>query len=100
MSDIFASAATLRRGVTVKALYFLLASADFVFTLLALRLGLTELNPMVSRVVESPGDFFLFKVMASLFLAWLIPSRLLIPGVGLLIFVVLWDMKELLVFLN
>ncbi|MBI4287299.1 MAG: hypothetical protein HY671_02585 [Chloroflexi bacterium] len=100
MVELLATTATFRRGVAVKMLYFMLASADFLLTLWALRLGLTELNPFVASLLGAPAQFFLVKVLASFFVAWLIPSRLLIPGVALLVLVVAWDFKELLLFLH
>lgn len=98
MAELLATTATLQRGLAVKFIFLLLAVADFLFTLMALRLGLTELNPVVVSLANNPGYFFLFKVLVSFFLAWLIPSRLLLPSLALLTFVVAWNVKELLLY--
>lgn len=100
MAELIATTATLKRGITVKLLFVLLAAIDFLFTVLAVQLGFTEHNPVVARLLYSPSYLFLLKVVASFFLAWLVPSRLLLPSVGILSLVVAWDLKELVMFFS
>ncbi len=100
MSELLATTATLKRGTTIKMFFVFLAFADFFLTLFALRLGFAEHNPLVESLVGNPAYFFMFKVMVSLFLAWLIPSRLLLPSLALLFLVVAWNLKEFLIFLG
>ena len=87
--------ATFRRGIVGKFAYIFLVYLDIGLTLFALRLGGQELNPYMQGVVSHPFQLLLVKGIPAIFLAWLLPSRLLLPAVVLMLFVVGWDAKEL-----
>ena len=93
------SAITFRQCTAEKVSFVLLNQLDLILTLYALSLGLYELNPWMRELVTAPFQLLLIKVIIPLFLAWLVPGRLLLPAVTLLVFIVSWDVKELLAFL-
>ena len=97
ISGILTTAATFTRGTAIKMSFLALAMADFFLTLIALYLGFRELNPLVARLFNAPGYLVMFKVMIPIFLAWLIPSRFLIPSLALLTGIMAWNLKELLI---
>ena len=90
------------RGCTwdlaVKASYILLHLFDLALTALAVSLGLAELNPLMRDLLASPLQLIVIKLAIPLLIAWLVPSKLLIPAILLLAVVVGWNVKELLVF--
>jgi len=90
------SAATFRRGVGAKLSFVLLNQIDLALTVLALSMGLYELNPMMRSLAAAPLQLVLIKFAIPLFIAWLVPGKLLLPAIALLVFVVGWDVKELL----
>ena len=96
ISGLLATAATFTRGTAIKMSFVALAMIDFFLTLIALNLGFVELNPFVARLINTPGYLVMFKVMIPIFLAWLIPSRFLIPSLALLSFIMAWNLKEIL----
>jgi Domain of unknown function (DUF5658) len=83
------------RGLTVKAAYVALHHLDLVLTVFAGTLGLYEMNPFMRAMLESPLQLLLFKLMLPFIIAWLVPSRFLIPAGLLLLGVLIWNLKEL-----
>lgn len=98
-SNLFDSTATFRRYSVEKVSFVLLNQLDLILTVLAISLGLTEVNPWMRILIEAPIPLLIVKVGIPLFIVWLVPGRLLLPGIILLIFVVGWDMKELFLFM-
>ena len=90
------SAATFRRGAAEKVSFVLLNQLDLVLTVVALCIGLQELNPIMRSAATSPLQLVLLKLALPLLIAWLVPGKLLLPAIALLAFVVGWDVKELL----
>lgn len=90
------SVATFRRGVGAKVSFVLLNQIDLVLTVLAVSMGFCEMNPLMRSLAAAPLQLVLIKFAIPLFIAWLVPGRLLLPAIGLLVFVVGWDIKELL----
>ena len=99
IAGLFASAGTFRRCVPEKISFVVLNQVDLALTVLAASLGLYELNPLMKSLVAMPAMLLVVKVAIPLLIAWLAPGRLLIPAILLLLFVVCWNLKELLVFL-
>jgi hypothetical protein len=93
------SAATFKRCTTEKASFVLLCGFDLTLTVLALYLGLAELNPFVRYLVQIPALLLAVKLVIPVIIAWLMPGRLLWPSIGLLILVIVWNIKELVIFL-
>jgi len=91
------SALTFRRGLGTKVSFVLLNLFDLVLTTFALSLGFYELNPWMRSLAASPLQLLLVKLAIPILIAWIVPSRLLMPAIALLILVVGWDVKELLV---
>ena len=87
------------RGCTwdlaVKVSYILLHLFDLALTVLAVSLGLAELNPLMRDLLASPLQLIVIKLAIPLLIAWLVPSKLLIPGVLFLSLVIGWNAKEL-----
>ena len=69
---------------------------DLILTVLASNAGFTELNPIMKGMLDSPLELLLVKFIVPLFIAWLVPGKLLLPAILLLTVVVGWNMKELL----
>ena len=93
------SAGTFRKCTTEKTSFILLNQFDLTLTVLAISLGLTELNPFVAYLMKIPILLMIIKLVVPVLIAWLMPGRLLLPSIALLSLVVIWNIKELLVFL-
>ena len=93
------SSATFRRCTAEKASFILLCVFDLALTILAMYLGLAELNPFVRYIIHIPALLLMIKLFIPVLIAWLMPGKLLWPSIGLLILVVVWNIKELVVFL-
>jgi fumarate reductase subunit C len=93
------SSATFKKCTVEKASFVLLNQFDLTLTVVAMYLGLSELNPLVRFLVNVPVLLVVFKLVIPLLLAWLMPGKLLLPSIGLLVIVVIWNIKELILFL-
>ena len=99
MIKLWGSAATFRRGLAEKVVFLLLNQLDLALTISATSLGLSELNPFMRSLLANLPELLLVKLIIPVFMAWLIPGRLLLPAIGLLSVVVAWDLKKLSFFL-
>jgi len=99
LGRLFESSATFRKCTAEKTVFVFLGLCDLVLTVLAVNLGLTEMNPVVRFLVQVPALLWLVKLFIPVFIAWLMPGKLLIPSIALLVLVVGWNIKELAVFL-
>ncbi len=93
------SSATFRRCTTEKAAFILLCLFDLTLTILAVSLGMTELNPFVRFLIQIPVLLLVIKLAVPILIAWLMPGRLLWPSIGLLTLIVIWNIKELVIYL-
>ena len=93
------SSATFRRGTAEKVSFVLLNQVDLSLTILALYMGFTELNPFMRFLIDIPILLVVVKLLIPLLIAWLMPGRLLLPSIALLVFVAIWNTKEILVYL-
>ena len=98
-ASFWGSAATFRRDTAEKASFVFLSQFDLVLTVLAMYLGLTELNPLMRYMVTVPALLLVFKLVIPLLIAWAVPGKLLLPSVALLALAAVWNVKELIVFL-
>jgi hypothetical protein len=96
---LMASAITFKKSTTEKIAFISLNVIDLVLTLFALNLGAAELNPIIKGMISNPMALYTTKLLLPLVLAWLLPGKLLIPSIAVLVFVIGWDVRELLVFL-
>ena len=85
--------------LVIKAAYIILHQLDLILTALAVSLGLSELNPLMKDILASPPQLVVIKLVIPLFIAWLVPGKLLIPAVAILGTVLGWNVKELLLVL-
>ena len=93
--DLLSSVATFKTGTAEKVSFILLELVDLGLTHLAVSLGLSELNPIMSEVSRMPTFLFLLKVVIPVFIAWLVPRKLLWPSLLFVTLVVCWDLKEM-----
>ena len=77
----------------------LLHQFDLVLTVLAVTLGFSELNPLMRYLVAMPFLLLIIKLAIPLLIAWLAPGKLLLPAIILLCLIVIWNIKELLLFM-
>jgi hypothetical protein len=97
--NLWDSSATFRRCTAEKASFILLSQFDLALTVLAIYLGLSELNPFIRFLVSVPILLLVVKLVIPLLIAWLIPGKLLLPSIALLALAIIWNIKELLLYL-
>jgi hypothetical protein len=96
--DWIDSAVTFKRCTASKMSFILLNQLDLFLTVLAISLGLTELNPLVRFLVEIPVILIIVKLIIPVLIAWIMPGKLLWPAIAVLVVAVLWNITELIVF--
>ena len=72
-----------------------LAYLDLWMTLLASQMGLSELNPLMGRLLARPEKLFLVKGVAPALIALVVPGKLLVPAIGFLLAVAAWNIAQL-----
>jgi hypothetical protein len=95
----FESSVTFRRCTAEKVSFIILSQFDLILTLLAMHLGLSEINPLMRYLFNIPVLLLIVKFAIPLLIAWLIPGRLLVPSIALLALIAIWNIRELIVFL-
>ena len=85
--------------IALRVSYVVLHQLDLILTVFAVSAGLSELNPVMRNLLASPLQLVVVKLVIPLLIAWLIPSRFLIPAIALISLVVIWNIKEVLVLL-
>jgi hypothetical protein len=93
------SSATFKRCTAEKLSFILLGTLDLLLTILAIHLGFWEVNPFIRFLVQIPFLLVLIKVVIPVLIAWVMPGKLLIPSIAVLALIVIWNIKELVVFL-
>ncbi len=83
------------RSLAIKASYVLLHQLDLILTVVAVSLGYSELNPLMRALLSAPIPLIVIKVFIPLVIAWLAPSKLLLPAVAFLALVAGWNIKEI-----
>jgi hypothetical protein len=96
--DWIDSAVTFKKCTASKISFILLNQFDLSLTVLAISLGLTELNPLVRFLVEIPVILIIVKLIIPVLIAWIMPGKLLWPAIAVLVVAVLWNITELIVF--
>jgi hypothetical protein len=92
------SSATFKRCTAEKLSFVLLNLFDLSLTALAVSLGLWEINPLMRFLMGLPVLLVLIKLLIPVLIAWIMPGRLLLPSIALLALVVVWNVKELVVY--
>lgn len=98
-TGLFASSATFKKCTLEKVAFISLGLLDLILTVLAMNLGLSEINPVIKLALQLPVLMLVIKLLMPVLIAWLIPGKLLIPSIILLGLVIVWNIKELFVFL-
>lgn len=83
------------KSITVKITYILLHQIDLALSLLAMSLGLSELNPVMMNLLDQPLLLIAVKLVFPLLIVKFIPYKFLIPANLFLFFVLAWNAKEL-----
>ena len=83
------------RSISIRIAYLLLQQLDLLLTVWAVNAGFTELNPVMQNLLASPLQLILVKFAIPVLIAWLCPSRLLLPSLLLISSVTFWNVKEL-----
>ncbi|MBA7651329.1 hypothetical protein ES703_59147 [subsurface metagenome] len=83
-------------GIALRASYVLLHLADLLLTVIGVSLGFSELNAVMRSLLNAPLQLVIVKLAIPILIAWLVPSKFLIPAIVLISLVVCWDIKELL----
>jgi hypothetical protein len=94
------SSTTFKKCTLEKVSFILLGVFDLALTILAMRLGLWELNPIIRFLVRIPVLLVVVKFVLPVLIAWVMPGRLLWPSIGAMAAVIFWNIKELVVFLR
>jgi hypothetical protein len=95
----WSSSATFKRSTAEKLSFVCLCVLDLTLTLVAMRLGFYEMNPFIRFLVSVPLLLLLVKLFIPVLIAWLMPGKLLLPSIALLALIVIWNVKELVVYL-
>jgi len=93
-------AATFRRNSLAKLTFVTLVYLDVVMTMVAMSLGMSELNVLARIIFHNPIYLLAFKVAPPPLIAWLLPGKLLVPSIVFMGFVIAWNTKELVVFFS
>ncbi len=88
--------AGLCRGLWTRVSYVLLHQIDLILTLCGASFGFHELNHIIKSLLSTPLQLVAVKLVVPILIAWFVPSKLLIPGIALLIAAAFWNVKELL----
>jgi len=87
------------RDIIIKVGYVFLHQLDLILTFSAVSAGLSEVNPLIRSLLAAPLQLVVVKLVIPLLIAWLVPSKLLLPAFAFLSLVVIWNIKELLLLL-
>jgi len=93
------SSTTFKRCTAEKLSFIFLSLLDLALTILAMYLGLYEVNPFIRFLVHVPLLLLLIKLVIPVLIAWLMPGKLLLPSIAVLALIVIWNVKEMIVFL-
>ena len=99
-ANLWGSAATFRRCTAEKASFVLLNQFDLTLTVLAVYLGLSELNPFIRHLVNVPILLLIVKLAIPFLIAWLIPGKLLLPSIALLTLIIVWNAEGLFILMK
>lgn len=98
-ASLWESAGTFSQCVAEKVAFVVLSQVDLVLTAVAASIGLYELNPVTRNLLAVPGLLIVIKGAVPLLIAWLAPGKLLLPAIAFLFLVVVWNIKEILIWL-
>jgi hypothetical protein len=94
----FEASATFKKCTVEKVSFILLCLFDLTLSVMAVSLGFTEINPVMSFLIGIPILLLVIKLVIPVLIAWLIPGRLLWPSIAVLALVTIWNIKEILIF--
>ena len=93
------SSVTFKKCTAEKTSFIFLNQFDLILTVVAVYLGLSEINPVIRFMFQIPVLLLIAKLAIPILIAWLMPGRLLWPSIAILAVVVIWNIKELIIFL-
>jgi Domain of unknown function (DUF5658) len=96
---LFESSATFKKHTAAKLAFISLGLFDLVLTIIAVNLGLFEINPLIRFLIQVPALLVVVKLLIPILIAWLLPGKLLLPSIALLAVVVMLNARELIVYL-
>jgi hypothetical protein len=98
ITGLFDSAVTFKKYTAEKLAFIGLGLLDLLLTVLAINLGLSEINPVMRLLIQLPALLLMVKFFIPILIAWLMPGKLLWPSIAMLFMVVVWNIKELAIF--
>jgi hypothetical protein len=98
LATLRASAITFKKDTPEKLAFIVLNILDMALTTFAMNVGASELNPFMRSAFGVPYLTYFVKLAFPVFLAWLLPGKLLIPSIFLLIFIIVWNSTQLVLF--
>lgn len=87
------------KGITIKITFVLLHQIDLALTMLAVSLGLSELNPVMTNLLDQPLLLILTKLAFPLLIVRFVPYKLLIPATLFLFLALGWNARQLILLL-
>ncbi|OGO01150.1 MAG: hypothetical protein A2Y90_04935 [Chloroflexi bacterium RBG_13_52_12] len=99
VTNWFDSSATFKKCTAEKVSFISLSLLDLILTILAMSLGLSEINPFIRFLVQIPALILMVKLFIPVLIAWFMPGKLLLPSIALLALVVVWNIREMVIFL-
>lgn len=97
LAAISQSVGTFTRGTLFKASFLVLVYLDLLLTLVALDLGYIEMNSYMLRLLSRPPELLMVKGATPVLIAWLVPAPLLLPAIGFMLAVSVWNIGQLLI---
>ncbi|MBF8268214.1 MAG: hypothetical protein HW388_1722 [Dehalococcoidia bacterium] len=94
VSSLFWSSVTFSRGTSHKLWFVGLIYLDLVLTLLAINLGFIEMNPYMLQLLARPAELLMVKMAFPVLLGWLVPAPLLLPAIGFMLVVSVWNIFQ------
>jgi hypothetical protein len=98
IAKLKAATLTYRVDTREKLAFIVLNWIDLSLTLFALTLGAHEMNPLMRSLFATPILMYAAKLIAPMFIAWVVPGKILLPSIALLVLVIGWNVKELLIY--
>ncbi|MDD5189624.1 MAG: DUF5658 family protein [Dehalococcoidales bacterium] len=84
-------------GLFIRFVFLMLQQVDLALTLFAVSQGLTERNPFMAGLLQLPLLLIIMKQIIPLLIAWFVPYRILLPAIGFLILLTIWNAVQLIV---
>jgi hypothetical protein len=84
-----------RVDIILKLVFLSLQLVDLILTILAVRFGWSELNPLMQGSTNSLILMSVIKFLVPVAISWFVPGRWLVPAILLLCGILGWNVKEI-----